>query len=153
MQTAQSRRTYDHRIKQAILESGDRNLFPELKIPESTVRSWIHRGVSDAVTSDLVDCDRSTLVAEIHALRQRAALLSAVVGLLVTMIRVSKNHLDHERIRANRAAACGVCKSDTSSAALQLRRSQVQNVVRRSSGEWLDSGETLSPAIDRNDPI
>ena len=97
MQTAQSRRTYDHRIKQAILESGDRNLFPELKIPESTVRSWIHRGVSDAVTSDLVDCDRSTLVAEIHALRQRAALLSAVVGLLVTMIRVSKNHLDYER--------------------------------------------------------
>jgi hypothetical protein len=35
MQTAQSRRTYDHRIKQAILESENRDLFPELEIPQS----------------------------------------------------------------------------------------------------------------------
>jgi transposase InsO family protein len=97
MQTTQPRRTYDHRIKQAILESGDRALFPELKIPQSTVRSWIHRGVSDAVTSELVGCDRSSLISEIHALRQRTALLAGVVGLLATTLRVSKSHLGYER--------------------------------------------------------
>ncbi len=39
MQTAQPRRAYDHRIKQAIIETGDRNLLPDLKIPKSTVQS------------------------------------------------------------------------------------------------------------------
>ncbi len=146
MQTAQPRRTYDHRIKQAILETGDRHLFAELEIPKSTVRSWIHRGVPDAVTSELVDRDRSALIEEVHALRKRTALLAAVVGLLVAMLRTSKTRIDYprfaegeskaegvrliaarihareERIRVNREAACGVCKSDATSAASQLRR-------------------------------
>ena len=98
MQTTQSRRTYDHRIKHAILESGDRNLFPELEIPESTVRSWIHRGVSEAVTSEFVNYARSSLISEIHALRQRTTLLAGVVGLLVAMLRASKNRVDYERV-------------------------------------------------------
>jgi transposase InsO family protein len=112
MQASQSRRTYDHRIKQAILESETRDLFPELEIPKSrasgagqalatasaaTIRSWIHRGLADVVTSELIPCDRAVLISEIHALRQRTALLTAVVGLLVAMLRVSKNRLDYER--------------------------------------------------------
>ncbi len=39
-----SRRTYDYRIQEAICESGDRDLFPELNIPRSTIQGWIHRG-------------------------------------------------------------------------------------------------------------
>ena len=97
MQTTQSRRTYDHRIREAILETGDRYLFAELEIPQSTVRSWIHRGLPDIVTSERVSCDRSALISEIRALRQRTALLAAVTGLLVAMLRVSKNRLDYER--------------------------------------------------------
>ena len=90
MQMTQSRRTYDHRIRESILETGDRNLFPELRIPKSTIRSWVHRGLPDVVTSELVAFDRAALISEIHALRQRTALLAAVVGLLVSMLRVSK---------------------------------------------------------------
>ncbi len=66
MQTAHPRRTYDYRIQEAICETGDRELFPELNIPRSTIRSWIHRGVPDVVTSDLRACDRADLVVEIH---------------------------------------------------------------------------------------
>ncbi len=98
MQTAHSRRTYDYRIQQAICETGDRDLFPELNIPRSTIRSWIHRGVSDVVTCDLVACDRADLAAQINGLRHRTALLGAVVGLLIAMLRVSKVRLNYERL-------------------------------------------------------
>jgi putative transposase len=49
MEALHSRRTYDYRIQESICESGDRDLFPELKIPGSTIRSWIHRGTTDVV--------------------------------------------------------------------------------------------------------
>ncbi len=98
MQIAHSRRTYDYRIQEAICESGDRDLFPELEIPRSTVRSWIHRGLPDVVTSDLVARDHADLIAEIRQYRHRTALLGAVVGLLIAMLRVSKVRLDYERL-------------------------------------------------------
>ena len=97
MQTAQSRRTYDHRIREAVLESGNRDLFPELEIPQSTIRSWIHRGLPDVVTSELITSDRAALLSEIHALRQRTALLAGVVGLLAAMLRASRSRIDYER--------------------------------------------------------
>ena len=82
MRTPHSRRIYDYRIRQTFCETGDRDLFPELNIPRSTVRSWILRGVPDVVTNDLTSLDRSDLLVEIQELQRRMALLGAVVGLL-----------------------------------------------------------------------
>ncbi len=121
MQTAQSRRTYDHRIKQAILESEDRDLFPELQIPQSTIRSWVHRGLPDVVTSELVAFDRAALISEIHALRQRTALLAAVVGLLAAMLRVSKGRLDYERFTDGASKAVLLRAVERASKVLPLR--------------------------------
>ena len=89
---------YDYRIQEAICESGDQDLFPELEIPRSTIRSWIHRGAPDVVTCDLLVHDRADLLAEIRQYQQRAALLGAIVGLLIAMLRVSKVQLDYERL-------------------------------------------------------
>ncbi len=82
----------------ATYETGDRDLFPELNIPGSTIRSWIHRGLPDVVTSNLVARDRADLLAEIRQYQHRAALLGAVVGLLIATLRVSKIRLDYERL-------------------------------------------------------
>ena len=98
MRTSHTRRIYDYRIQEAICGSGDRDLFPELEIPRSTIRSWIHRGAPDVVWCDLAACERAELVAEMHALTQRTALLGAVVGLLIAMLRVSKVRFDYERL-------------------------------------------------------
>ena len=98
MQTSHSRRTYDYRIQEAICETGDRDLFPDLEIPRSTIRSWIHRGVPDVVTGNLAARDRADLVTEIHQLHRRTALLGAVVGLLIAMLRVSKVRFDYDRL-------------------------------------------------------
>lgn len=97
MQTAHAQRTYDHRIREAILESGERDLFPELRIPPSTIRSWFHRGVPEVTTAERASCDRAALLSEIRALRQRMALLAGVVGLMTTMLRVSKNPIERDR--------------------------------------------------------
>ena len=102
MQSSRARRSYDYRIQEAIFESGDRELFPELEIPRSTIRSWIHRGVPDVVTRDLAVCDRANLLAEIRRYQQRTALLGAIVGLLIAMLRVSKVRLDYERLPEGR---------------------------------------------------
>ena len=98
MKTLHARRTYDYRIQEAICESGDRDLFPELNIPRSTIRSWIHRGTTDVVACGFADDERAELVAEIEKLRRRAALLGAVVGLLIALLRTSKIKLDDERV-------------------------------------------------------
>jgi transposase InsO family protein len=98
MEALHSRRTYDYRIQEAICESGDRDLFPELKIPRSTIRSWIHRGTPDVVSCDFAIRNRTELVAEIENLRRRTALLGTVVGLLIAILRVSETRLDYERL-------------------------------------------------------
>ncbi len=98
MEALRSRRTYDHRIQEAICESGDRDLFPELNIPLSTIRSWIRRGTPDVITGDLAARDYAELTAEIEGLRRRASLLGAVIGLLIAMLRVSKVRFDYERL-------------------------------------------------------
>jgi putative transposase len=63
----------------------------------STIRSWFHRGLPDVVTSELGTYDRAALLSEVHALRQRTALLAGVVGLLAAMLRVSKHRTEYER--------------------------------------------------------
>jgi putative transposase len=97
------RRTYDHRIREAICESGDRELFPELSIPPSTIRSWIHRGTPDVVAADSAsDCD-AEMAAELDRLRRRTSVLGAIIGLLIAMLRVSKIQLDYERLPESEA--------------------------------------------------
>ena len=43
-------RAYLPRLKQAIIESGNPGLFPQLTIPRSTTSGWIRNGVSEVVT-------------------------------------------------------------------------------------------------------
>jgi hypothetical protein len=90
MAALHSRRTYDYRIQEAICESGDRELFPQLDIPRSTIRSWIHRGAPDVVTADLAADCYAEMSIEIERPRRRTALLGAIIGLLIAMLRISK---------------------------------------------------------------
>jgi transposase InsO family protein len=81
-----------------ICETGDPDLFPELKIPRSTLRSWLHRGIPDVVTSEPLSAERTHLLVAMQELRHRLAVLGAIVGLLVVMLRVSENRMDRERL-------------------------------------------------------
>jgi hypothetical protein len=69
MEALQSRRTYDCRIREAICETGDRDLFYELNIPRSTIRSLIHRSAPDVISCDIASFDLAELKAEIERLQ------------------------------------------------------------------------------------
>lgn len=82
-----SRSAYDHRLKQAIVATGNPDLFPELSIPESTRRTWLRRGVTDVVSFERADADLVALQATVSKLSRRVAILTALVRLLVVFIR------------------------------------------------------------------
>ena len=66
--------------RQQFCETGDRELFPELNIPRSTIRSWVDRGARDVDTCEFFARDRADPLAEIRQYRHRTALLGAIVG-------------------------------------------------------------------------
>jgi hypothetical protein len=96
--TRKRRRVYDHRIKEAIARSRDPKLFPELKIPPSTGRSWIQRGIGPVVSLDTDDGTEAVLRARIAALECRVRTLSAVPRLAMALIRVRAARLDTQRL-------------------------------------------------------
>ena len=73
--TTRSRRTYDHRIKEQIILTGNPDLFPELEIPRSTALSWIRRGMGEVISLD----DQHELEA---ALRNRIVNLENRISML-----------------------------------------------------------------------
>ena len=63
-------RSYDHRLKQAVVLSGNPNLFPKLRIPRSTALGWIRRGVPEVVTADELDLDAAALLIQNQGLKR-----------------------------------------------------------------------------------
>ena len=96
--SAIARKHYDHRIRQAIVKTGDASLFPALAIPDSTRRSWLSRGVAEVVTLNEADAAIVELHWRIAKLEKRVGILVAVVRLLVTLVRVSGATLAETRV-------------------------------------------------------
>jgi putative transposase len=93
-----SRRAYDHRIKEQIIRTGDPGLFPELEIPRSTAVSWIRRGVGEIVSLVQADGGEPALRERIGKLEGRLAMLTAVLRLVLALLRVSGFSLDLSRV-------------------------------------------------------
>jgi hypothetical protein len=95
--TRRCRRAYDHRIKEQIVRMGDPDLFPELAIPRRTALSWVRRGVGDVVTLEDEDWEPAHNV-RVAKLERRVAMLSAILRLVLTLLRVSGFELERARI-------------------------------------------------------
>ena len=52
---------YDHRLRNAIVETGNVNLFPELSIPPSTARDWIRKGQANVITASEFECTQTEM--------------------------------------------------------------------------------------------
>ena len=66
------RQAYDHRVRDAIVESSDIGLFPQLRIPDSTRRSWLRRGSRTVVTASRLGLDHVELQNRIAKLERQA---------------------------------------------------------------------------------
>jgi hypothetical protein len=93
-----SRRAYDHRIKEQIIRAGDPELFPELEIPRSTAVSWIRRGVGEIVSLVQAGGGEPALRKRIAKLEGRVAMLTAVLRLVLALLRVSGFSLERSRV-------------------------------------------------------
>ncbi len=92
-----SRRAYDHRIRDAICETGNPRLFPQLRIPRSTTATWLSRGCTRVITVE-TNHHIPKLLNEIDNLKQRNKRQAALLRLLVALLRVSGFRLDQQRL-------------------------------------------------------
>jgi len=94
------KRAYDHRLKKQIAMTQNPNLFPQLKIPRSTAKNWIHRGVGQVVTLEIFDLDREKLEEKCFALGKQVDQLKAQTELNYSVFKVFGFDLQYQRFSA-----------------------------------------------------
>ena len=92
------RRAYDHRIKEQIIRAGNPDLLPAFGIPRSTAMSWIRRGHREVVSLDPHDDGKPALRKRVAKLERRIAILTAVLRLVLALLRVSGFKLELSRV-------------------------------------------------------
>ena len=95
---ARHQRVYDHRLRQAVWERQNPHLFPELRIPRSTLAGWLRDPPPDVVTADCLVTDDLALALKVKKLERRCGTLTALVRLLLTLVRVRGLGLDGGRL-------------------------------------------------------
>ena len=95
---ARSQRSYDHRLRDLVQNSGDPNVVAGLGVPRSTVQGWLRSKYRPVVTADVLGMDAVLLQAEVLKLRRRVRMLGAIVGLLVALVRVVDVRLEKIRL-------------------------------------------------------
>ena len=87
--TPRAQRTYDHRLKNLVCETGDIQHAIKLGVPRSTARGWLHLPRNEIVTLDVLDTATKDLQHQVLLLRRRTEKLLAVLRLLVVILKVS----------------------------------------------------------------
>lgn len=89
------RRTYDHRFRQAICDTGDPALFDGcVSIPRSTAKSWIRRGPTNVVSLDDGRLEVAELQLQIAMLERRIQKYSKATRNLAAIVRLQRAELD-----------------------------------------------------------
>ena len=94
------RRSYDHRLRLAIAETGNPHLFVNLDIPPSTRRSWSSRPVPNVVALHPEDRELVELQVAVAKLEAANAKLRAVLRLLVALVAVLGGRLGDRRVES-----------------------------------------------------
>jgi putative transposase len=87
-------RTYDHRLRELVRETGDPAIATRLGVPRSTAAGWLRARPQDVISLDLLDLKETQLQAEVLKLRRRIRALGSVVSLLLAWLRVSGFRLE-----------------------------------------------------------
>ncbi len=98
MRTYRVRRSYDHRLRDAIAATGNADLFRNVAIPASTRRTWARGEVRPVIAAVDVELEVYELVEQVDSLRQRAKVQATVIGLLVRLLRLRGGNLDGDRV-------------------------------------------------------
>ncbi len=103
-QPLRSRRSYDHRIREIVCETGNPGIFQHLRIPRSTTASWLSRGRRSVVSLDWQH-DIASVLDENERLKRHAERQTAIIRLLVVLLKLSGFRLDEQRLPDGTAKA------------------------------------------------
>ncbi len=92
------RRTYDHRLRELVCESGSLHLADKAGVCRPTAKSWLRRGTREVVSVDLVAKEALQLRADVLKLERRVEVLLAIVRLLIVLVRMRGARLTDDRL-------------------------------------------------------
>ena len=91
-------RAYDHRLKLAIIESENPNLFPQLQIPRNTAMEWIRNGIKDVVTIPEASYDDEHLLVNYQNIENELEQVKAKFDLSWTTFRIFGYQIQYKRL-------------------------------------------------------
>ena len=89
--------TYDHRVKELIIQSKNTELFPNIKIPKSTIRSWMNQGIRKVI-SPFEDDEITTKLQKYKDLENKYIVVETKLKLLNELISVFGWQADWTRL-------------------------------------------------------
>ena len=98
MANTRTHRRYDHRFRNLVRETGKIRLAIENGVPRSTVRGWSQSRPADVVSLDVLSMSESALQKEVLALREQNARLTAILRLVVVLLKVTGVSLARRRV-------------------------------------------------------
>ncbi len=119
---ARVQRSYDHRLRELVRETGDVTIATRLGVPRSTAAGWLRRKDGKVVTADPLSIREKELQAEVIRLHRRVQAFRAVVRLLVALLRVLGVDLDWQRLPDGEAKSGLLRVIDRVLPNLELRR-------------------------------
>ena len=94
-----TQRSYDHRLQAMVRDSGSVEIAVRHEIPKSTTRGWLNQPDNrEIVTLDVLEQDTIRLQQQVLALRRRVAKLTALLRLLLMVLRLSGFSLTRTRL-------------------------------------------------------
>ena len=101
--TQQTKRVYDHRLREYVRTTGDVKLARELGVPRSTINDWLKGPELEVVTHEVFDMTDDPLARRrIVELQRRLRIVTAVMILLLALDRIFKRRLSQERLPEGR---------------------------------------------------
>ncbi len=92
------KRAYDTRVREIIARTGNADLFPDLDIPRGTRATWVRRGPRDIVGLDEELDAQATLLDRFAKFEHRVRVLTALLRLVLIMLRLSGFRVHMPRI-------------------------------------------------------
>ena len=101
--TARRQQRYDHRLRHLVQRTGDVTVATDLGVPRSTARGWLGATPTVVVGLDVADLTEPELRQEILKLRRRVHKLTALLRLVLALLRTSGFRLTGARLPDGRA--------------------------------------------------
>jgi putative transposase len=98
MASSRPHKTYDHRLRDLVRNTGDLTVATKLGVPRSTAAGWLTGTARTVVTLEAVSVPEQELQAEIVRLRHRVRKLKAVIRILAALLRAFDVDLGKRRL-------------------------------------------------------